>query len=177
MNPLIYIFFGKAGAGKTYVGKLCAAKFDFVFFEGDLVIPSKMLSSILKKELISNEMLNEFLLDSLKQKIENLVTNLKDGQSLIVSQAFYRIYHRDYYRRIFKDQIQFVLIDSDDDTCYKRLNQRNDWVDIDYAKKLLPYFQQPKADEKCAILSNMIGNNDINIIQQFSMINCAFDTR
>lgn len=108
-KPIIYIFFGKAGAGKTYIGKLYAKEFNALYYEGDLAIPPSMNFAISHNEPITRDIIDEFLLRSLKQKIDDLVVSLKDGQLLIVSQAFYLRQFREIYRRIYRDKIQFVL--------------------------------------------------------------------
>ena len=169
-KPNIYMLFGKSGAGKTYVGNLCAKEINALYFEGDLVIPLSMAQAITNKKQITKNMVNDFLLCHLKQKIDELIINQKDKKFLVVSQAFYLCHLRNIYRKIYGNKIQFILISASDKKCFERIAKRNDWVDVEYAKKMALNFEAPTPNEKHSVIYNDTEDNDKNLIKQLSAL-------
>ena len=82
----VYIFFGEMGSGKTYCGKRYAEKHNFKFFEGDSVVPPRMMERVNKFKSISEDMLEEYM-DVLADSIAD---QMVDCEHLVVSQALYR---------------------------------------------------------------------------------------
>jgi len=81
----VYILFGEMGCGKTYCGSRYAKEYGFKFFDGDSVIPPRMLERVSKFQSISRDMLDEYM-DVLSESIDEQMADCND---LIVSQALY----------------------------------------------------------------------------------------
>lgn len=81
----IYIFFGEMGCGKSYCGSRFAKRHDIKFFEGDNVIPARMLERVLKFKSITRDMLEEYM-DVLS---ESIAKEMETCDHLVVAQALY----------------------------------------------------------------------------------------
>ena len=81
----VYILFGEMGCGKTYCGSRYAKEYGFQFFEGDSVIPSRMLERVSQFKPITRDMIEEYM-DVLSEAIAK---RMETCDHLIVSQALY----------------------------------------------------------------------------------------
>lgn len=135
---MIYILFGKAGVGKTYVGRLLSQRFGFKSFDGDDVLTKKMKDAIYAGHIFTKKMLAEYI-SNLSRIIERFY---HDSRPVVLAQALYRNENRLALLKLFP-LLRFVMISASDSVCYDRIKRREDGVSIDYARKIRPFFEEP----------------------------------
>jgi len=149
----VYIFFGEMGSGKSYVGSRFAQSKDFKFFEGDSVVPPRMMERVSKFKSISEDMLEEYM-DALADAIADEMTTC---DNLVVSQALYRDEDRKSLKLFLEClgyRVQMYWVQ----TRWHRniqnlLTRQNGWKWVLYWLLNKPFFQKPT--HECQIWQNI----------------------
>lgn len=137
----IYFLFGKAGAGKTYVGNLMQSHFNAIHFDADKLLTREMKDFIAQGKQFTQEMVNVYM-TRIKEKINFFYTNITDNSAVVITQAAYRNINRLDILTAFP-QIIFVLIHAESEICLMRIETRNHGVTVPYAKAMEAYFELP----------------------------------
>lgn len=136
---MVYIIFGKAGSGKSYIGDLLENQFDFIHFDGDSILTEEMKSYIREEKTFTQSMVDDYV-----NKLSETIKNFYDYQKpVIISQALYRNKNRLELIENFPN-IKFILANAKDDICYDRIEKRGNWVSVNYAKQIRSFFEEPK---------------------------------
>lgn len=155
---MLIILFGKPGVGKTHIGKLLQAHYDYFFYDADIDLTADALVAIQNKEIFSPAVENEFV-DLVIERIRQLQ---KKHKHLIIAQAFGRELPRTKLFNAFKNA-QFYFIDMPDNMADQRLLERKDWVDISYANEIRQAYEPPKIPHRVIYNSK----DDNYVLQQF----------
>jgi shikimate kinase len=163
-GQMILIVFGLAASGKTYIGRLISKHFGYHHEDADAWLTDAMKQSIADGTLFTFEMLDEYT----EKIIANIEELHKDHSHIVISQALYRTKNREVIKNYFtnhpegKREIIFLQVDAGDETIYKRVADRGDWVSPEYAKENRVWFQ-PMED---AISIRNEGHGDDHLIEQ-----------
>lgn len=159
-NKLI-ILFGLAGVGKSFVGQLLKNKFDYYFWDADDSLPKEMRDCIRARQPFTQSMRDDFAKITI-QKITDLSVKHKN---LVISQALYKEKNRLEIQTRFPKAL-FIHVQAPLSVILQRLQQRQDDVDEEYAKKIALNFEEP------LLSHHMLINNadESDIVSQLKMI-------
>jgi gluconate kinase len=147
------MLFGKTGSGKSFIGDYLQNHYGFTHFDGDLILTEKMKDFMRREEKFTPEMVDEYT-KILKEKIKFLYEN--DQGPTVISQGLYRNKNRlDILQQFPK--IEFIFIHADEPICYHRIEKRQSWVSVNYAKKISELFEPIQGFNYITL----INNNDI----------------
>jgi gluconate kinase len=116
---MIKLLFGKAGSGKSYVGKLASLTYGFHFYDADEDLPERFRRAIENQEKVTEEVREEYI-DAVIATTRRLMHTHKN---ICVSQALVR----DKYRRKILEAIpsvEFVWVDAPEELILSRLETR-----------------------------------------------------
>lgn len=116
---MLFIIFGLAGAGKTYVGEQLHKQFGLPFYDGDAYVPDAMRQAIAKEAPITGKMRNE-LFENIVQGIEKVMKQHKD---VVFAQAFIKERFRQELQKRFPE-VQFILVTASPKIRLQRLSKR-----------------------------------------------------
>jgi gluconate kinase len=136
----IYFFFGRSGAGKSFLGNYLQEKYQFTHFDGDSILTKKMRELIIEEEKFTQEMVDEYN-QNLIENIQQLY--LTSNKNVVISQGLYRNKNRLEIHQQFPD-IQWILIHADAPLCAERVAQRKNHVTAMYANKISHLFEPPQ---------------------------------
>ena len=163
-SPSLFILFGPAGVGKNFVGEQLRDHFGFHFYDADSDLTEPMVEAIQKKEVFSDELRNRYF-DIVSKRTAHL---RKEHSKLVVAQAFGAEQNRLDFKKMFPD-VTFVLIKAEKSLVEQRIIERNDWVDVEFCRKIWNTFQTPQ------LVHEVLDNNDDlqHVVKQLqSLINC-----
>jgi gluconokinase len=154
---MLWILFGLPGAGKNFVGELLRAHFDFYFYDADVDLTEDMRARIHKQELYTPAMRDAFFANVI-EKIKELRAH---HPRLAVAQTLAKRHNRQQILDAFPEA-KFIRIDCDERLIEERLQQRNDWVSVDYFAKIRAIFEPE------GVVSTSLDNNfdEAHILQQ-----------
>jgi len=143
----ITIFFGEMGCGKTYCGSSYAERHGFEFFEGDSVVPPRMLEKVLQFKPLTQDIVEEYM-DILSNAIADRAEKMVTSPTLIVSQAMYRNEDRESMKNFLESlgyEVRFWWVKVPLWRNVKNLLTRKDgWKWVYYWLINKPFFQSPK---------------------------------
>lgn len=119
LHRMIKLLFGKAGSGKSYVGRLASLTYGFHFHDADEDLPERFRRAIENQEKVTEEVREEYI-DAVIATTRRLMRSYKD---ICVSQALVR----DKYRRKILEAIpsvEFVWVDAPEELIMSRLETR-----------------------------------------------------
>lgn len=160
---MLVVLFGLAGAGKTYVGKFLGEKSNFYFWDAGEALTDEMKERICEKRSFTQAMRDRYF----TIVIERMKLLCAEHEHVVVSQAFYKNKNREQVLSTFPDCL-FIQVSIEFKILLKRLRERNNSVDEDYANKISINFETP-THHYYSIHNNM-ENNDTSLITQFMSI-------
>ena len=116
---MIKLLFGKAGSGKSYIGKLSSLTYGFHFHDADWDLPGHFRRAIENQERV-NEQMKEDYVEIIIATIKRLMLTKKD---ICISQAL----PRDKYRKKILaaiPSVEYVWVDAPDELVLSRLENR-----------------------------------------------------
>jgi carbohydrate kinase (thermoresistant glucokinase family) len=136
---MIKLLFGKAGSGKSYVGKLASLTYGLHFHDADEDLPERFRRAIENREKVTDEVRDEYI-DNIIATIRRLMLANKD---ICICQALLR----DKYREKILEAIpsvEYVWVDAPDDLILSRLRNRVGHIaPKDYAEMVNRIFEVP----------------------------------
>jgi len=136
--PALLLLFGLAGAGKSHVAKLLAARADYLVYEGDGDLPASMRAAIARKEPFTDAMRDELCTRLIARMKELTVTHPR----VVVTQALYKKQHRQRMQQAFP-AMKLIWVRASDDLIRDRLVARGDAVTPEYAAQMRRNFEAP----------------------------------
>jgi len=149
---IIYIFFGKSGCGKSFLGNYLQNHHHFFHFDGDNLLTPDMKNAITKGEIFSQSMVDNYT-HLLKSKIKFFYKKQR-AKLIIISQGLYRNKNRLAILKEFP-LLQFVFIHSEDHQCFQRIKNRNNEITVEYATKISSLFESPEGFNFIQIENNL----------------------
>jgi gluconokinase len=151
---MLLILFGLSGAGKNFVGEILANKFDYYYWDADTEMPPTIQEQILKRNLLTQDMRDEFT----RIIIDKIAELEKQYPKIAISQALYQEKNR--YQIVSKySHAKLIHIKATQQNMLYRLQQRNNWVDQSYAEKISLFFESPQQLD--AVITNDEGSAEI----------------
>lgn len=119
---MIYVLFGPPGVGKTYIGGLVSSKLGMRFFDADVLFDEEL------KSLLRNGQFKQIHRDKYFEKLfvvtEHLMSELKEGQDLLIAQAFIKNKNRDEFSRRFDKHVRYILVKASRVIALDRMHER-----------------------------------------------------
>ncbi len=159
---MVIFLFGLAGVGKSYVGDVISKHLKYKYIDADNWLPSDMLEAVAKKQPFTQEMRDNFT-DIIIQNTQNLINDR--NENLVITQALYKERNRQAIKIAFTEAL-FIQVAADYETITKRLLERGDHVQPDYAKLISKNFEPM---EDCFVINNET-NGRFRIIKQIDEI-------
>lgn len=119
---MIYVLFGPPGVGKTYIGELVSKQLGMKFFDADVLFDED-LKVMLRAGDFTQELRNAFF-NKLSLVTEHLLSELKEGQDLVIAQAFTKEKNRGEFLHYFDEQVKYVLVTASKDIAHFRMRER-----------------------------------------------------
>jgi gluconate kinase len=153
---MLIIVFGLAASGKTYVGKLIAEYLGFHHEDADQWVSDEMKQYIEQKLTITDEIREKFT--------DNIINNIeiirKKHDNIVISQALYRQKNRQKIKEHFFDQeLKFVQVTASYATIMRRLSNRKDWIDKEYAINMSKNFE-PEENQAFILNNDLDGKKE-----------------
>jgi len=102
----LWIFYGQSGAGKSFVGRVCAEEFGFELYEGDRDLTPEMQDALREQRVFTSEMRAEFtavLSHRIRQRCLALTRDPGRTPGLAVCQGLFKICNRDQLQLDFRN--------------------------------------------------------------------------
>lgn len=160
---MLVVLFGLAGSGKTYVGKLLSVKSDFYFWDADEALTDEMKEYIRDKRSFTQAMRDRYF----SIVIERMKILCTEHEHVVVSQAFYKNKNREQVLSEFPDSL-FIQVSVEFKALLKRLRERNNSVDEDYATQISVNFEAPT--HQYYLINNNLENDEESLVRQFILI-------
>lgn len=160
---MIHLLYGEMGCGKNFIGEQLAIRLGCPFFDGDDVIPDKMVEKIEKFKILRPTEIIKYIDSCLIPAIN--VKTLYGKYDLVVAQALYRKEYRDMIVRQFAPNITTIWIYAPFLTQMDRLLRREHgfaWVAYSLTTKL--FFQRPDSGYK------IFNDTASDLVEQFNEI-------
>jgi len=136
---MVIVLFGPPGVGKSFVGRILKQDYGFHFYDADEDLTDDMISAIKNENVFTKKMRQNFF----NIVIEQIQSLQKTHKTLIVAQALIKEINRDQLLTVLP-HIQFVEIKANLNKVNTRLKIRDNWVSIDFAKKIWDIYEAPK---------------------------------
>lgn len=136
---MIKFLFGKAGSGKSYVGKIASLAYGFHFHDADGDLPERFRKAVERREKVTEDVREEFL-----QAIITTARRLSiSHRDVCICQAL----PRDRLRQRIVEAIpsvEFIWVDAPGDLITARLRERSGHLaSAEYADSLNRIFEEP----------------------------------
>ena len=118
-HRMIKLMFGKAGSGKSYIGKLSSLIYGFHFHDADEDLPERFRRAIENQEKVTEEVREEYI-EIIIATIRRLMLTNKD---ICICQALFRNKYREKILEAIPS-IEYVWVDASDDLILSRLESR-----------------------------------------------------
>ena len=128
---MFVILFGLPGSGKSFVGDLLQADFDFWFHEGDDDIPADYRQQVLVGRVVGEPMRDDYH----RHLIDRIAELQRAHRRLAVAAPLLRDRHSQWLRARFP-QALFILVHCRPDAWETRLQRRTHTISLDYARKV-----------------------------------------
>lgn len=136
---MIKLLFGKAGSGKSHIGKLSSLIYGFHFHDADEDLPERFRRAIGNEEKVTDEVRDEYI-DIVIATIRRLMLANKD---ICICQALFRNKYREKILAAIPS-VEFVWVDAPDDLILSRLKKRTGHVASKaYAEMVNRIFETP----------------------------------
>jgi carbohydrate kinase (thermoresistant glucokinase family) len=136
---MIKLLFGKAGSGKSYVGKLASLVYGFHFHDADEDLPERFRRAIENQEEVTDEVREEYI-NNIIATIRRLMLAHKD---ICICQALIRNRYREKILEAIPS-VEYVWVDAPDDLILSRLENRAGHVaPRAYAERVNRLFEMP----------------------------------
>lgn len=136
---MVKILFGKAGTGKSYIGKLSSLTYGFHFHDADCDLPADFRRAIENEERVTERMREDYI-ETIIATIRRLMLTKKD---ICVSQALLRDKYREEILAAIPS-VEYVWVDAPDDLISSRLENRAGHVaSRRYAERVNRVFEMP----------------------------------
>lgn len=136
--PDVLFFFGLAGAGKTFCGKLISERMGYFCYDLDVDCTPEMRAAIEEGRPFTEQMRDDFFL-IVCERIGQLKAQYP---RLIVMQAAYKGKHRAQVAAQHPGT-HMVWVDAPDQLIMRRLQARGDAVSAQYASRIRANFEAP----------------------------------
>lgn len=117
-TPPVFIVMGVSGCGKSTIGKLLAAEFEFSFFDGDDYHPEENV-----KKMSSGIPLNDEDREGWLRSLNKLAKKYSDKGAVIACSALKKSY-RNSLMKALKNQMEFVYLEGSKEEILSRLEER-----------------------------------------------------
>jgi len=145
----LWIFFGQSGAGKSFVGRICAEEFGFEQYDGDRDLTPEMRDALREQRLFTPEMRAEFttvLSRSIGQRWSEYARSQAPVPGLAVCQGLFKIRDRAQLRRAHPDA-RMIWVRASEALIATRLQKRTGHVASSaYARMINSGFEPPAVD-------------------------------
>jgi carbohydrate kinase (thermoresistant glucokinase family) len=136
---MIKLLFGKAGSGKSHIGRLASLAHGFHFHDADEDLPERFRTAIRRHERVTDEVREEY--------IENIIATTRRlalvHRDLCICQALFRNRYRESILAAIPS-IEYVWIDAPDELILSRLQQRSGHLaSTSYAEMVNRIFETP----------------------------------
>lgn len=136
---MIKLLFGKAGSGKSYIGRVASLSYGFYFYDADEDLPESFRKAIEQREKVTDDVREEYI-ESIITKVKRLAVS---HGNICVCQAL----PRNHYRERILDAIpavEFVWVDAPDEITSLRLRSRSGHIaPVEYAEMANRIFEAP----------------------------------
>jgi gluconate kinase len=116
---MIKLLFGKAGSGKSYIGKVARLSYGFHFHDADEDLPERFRRAIENQEKVTEEVKDEYI-EIIIATIKRLMIEHKD---ICICQALVRNKYREKILEAIPS-VEYVWVDAPDDLILSRLESR-----------------------------------------------------
>lgn len=145
---LLWIFFGQSGAGKSFVGRVCAEELGFEQYDGDRDLTPEMRGALREHRVFTAEMRAEFTLvlcRGIRERWRELARSDRRIPGLAVCQGLFKRRDRDQLQRAHPDA-RLVWVRAPDALIEARLQQRaGHLASSAYARLVNSGFEPPAA--------------------------------
>jgi carbohydrate kinase (thermoresistant glucokinase family) len=136
---MLKFLFGKAGSGKSHIGRLASRRYGFHFHDADEDLPERFRRAIERQEKVSDEVREEYF--------ENVIATIRRlmlaHQDVCVCQALVRNKYREKIQETIPS-VEFVWVDAPDDVIASRLeNRAGHLAPSGYAEMVNRIFEPP----------------------------------
>jgi gluconate kinase len=136
---MIRLLFGKAGSGKSYIGKLASLIYGFHFHDADEDLPERFRRAIENQETVTEEVREEYIAIIIAT-IRRLMLANKD---ICICQALLRNKYREKILEAIPS-VEYVWVDAPDDLILSRLeNRAGHLAPRGYAERVNRLFEMP----------------------------------
>ncbi len=108
--------------GKTYIGELLSQKKGMKFFDADILFDEEM-KNLIRAGKFSMHMRDLFF-TKLHLVAEHLLSQLEDGQDLVIAQAFTKEKNRVDFLNHFDNQVKYYLVHAPKNLAHTRMMDR-----------------------------------------------------
>lgn len=154
MEKRILIFFGKTGAGKSYIAKIFEKEFGYYFYDADLDLTVEMREAIVTGQVFTAAMRTTYF-EVIKEKTKAL---LKSNLKIALAQGFFKNRNRQEFMEEFPFA-KFIWVDADVGILERRILRRNSSVTLEYARRINQLFETP--DFNCEKIINNGGTEEL----------------
>ena len=116
---MIKLLFGKAGSGKSYIGKLASVAYAFHFHDADEDLPERFRRAIENQEKVTEEVREEYI----RIIIATIRRLMLTHEDICVCQALVRNKYREKILEAIPS-VEYVWVDAPDDLMSARLENR-----------------------------------------------------
>ena len=129
---MIKLLFGKAGSGKSYIGRLSSLTYGFHFHDADCDLPGDFRRAIENQERVTERMREDYI-EIIIATIKRLMFTNKD---ICISQALLR---NKYRKKILEaiPSVEYVWVDAPDRLISSRLENRAGHVASQYYAEMV----------------------------------------
>ena len=136
---MIKLLFGKAGSGKSYIGKLSSLTYGFHFHDADWDLPGHFRRAIENQERVTEQMREDYI-EIIIATIKRLMLTKKN---ICISQALPRNKYRAKIQAAIPS-VEYVWVDAPDDLILSRLENRTRHIaSRSYAEMVNRVFEIP----------------------------------
>jgi len=122
----LWIFFGQSGAGKSYVGRVCADELGFEQYDGDRDLTPEMQRAVREYRMFTPEMRAEFaalLSRGIRQRCLELARSQSSRPGLAVCQGLFKMRDRNQLQLDFP-KARLVWVRASEELIEARLQRR-----------------------------------------------------
>ena len=116
---MIKLLFGKAGSGKSYIGRLASLTYGFHFYDADEDLPDRFRRAIENQEKVTDEVREEYI----RVVIATIRRLMLTHEDICVCQALVRNKYREKILETIPS-VEYVWVDAPDNLISSRLENR-----------------------------------------------------